>query len=99
MAVQRFLPRANNIMSVVQWTGSNTQDIEDLLTQWGWSPTTISESVSVTENVLTVSGVDVQPTQWYGFGMSAMADEDLAPNYQEITGTGPFAYVLDDEGA
>lgn len=99
MAIQRFLPRASNVNSAVQWTGSNTQDIEDLLTQWGWSPTAISEAVSVTGNVLTVSGTEVQPDQWYGFGMSAVDSAVVEESYQEVTGTGPFAYVLDDEGA
>jgi hypothetical protein len=96
MAIRRFMPRPSNITPAVQWTGTNLEDVKALLTQFGWTPEMIEESVTVTNDVLSVNGVEVQPTQWYGLGMAAVDDATVMGNFQEVTGTGPFGYVLDE---
>jgi hypothetical protein len=96
MAIRRFMPRPSNITPVVQWTGTNRDDVEELLTQFGWTPEMINDAVTVTNDVLSVNGLEVHPTQWFGFGMAAVDDATVVANFQEVTGTGPFGYMLDE---
>lgn len=102
MTVRRFMPRPNPT-TAVQWSGSNLSDVEEYLLDQQYNAMWISENVSVADEVLTIdnygfhSPTFAQPGQWLMGGQ--VVDGEIMAAHQEVTGTGPFAYVLDDEGA
>ena len=104
MTLRYFHVRPLNIMAAVHWTGSNPADVEEFLIGQGRDSQWISEHMSVSNEMLTItdfgysSPTIAQPGQWVT-NTSVADNVQFTSEYQETPGTGPFAYVLDDESA